>query len=153
MYSLRQTKGIRVKINIKAVLLGILVDIAGTLTLGLLIIGLLLSIYFVSQGIPFDEMETYMQNDVPSIFLTIAVGLYFTFLGGFVAGRVAKSDEILNSSIVGIIGVLFILLFWNESSFWQNIIGLIFTIPVAVLGGKSSIKKSAQTTSSHLDFD
>ena len=136
------------KINIKAVLLGILVDIAGTFTLGLLVIALLLGIYFVSQGIPLDDMETYTKNDVPSIFLMIAVGLYFTFLGGFAAGRVAKSDEVLNSSIVGIFGVLLILFFWNESSLWFNLIGLTLTIPAAMLGGKLSIKKSAQPPNS-----
>lgn len=132
------------KINNKAVLLGILVDIVGTFTLGLLIIMILLGIYYASQGIPVDEMETYMKNDIPSIFITIAVGLYFTFLGGFVAGRVAKSDEVLNASIVGIAGVLLSLFFWNESSLGINLIGLTFTIPVAMLGGKLSIKKSPQ---------
>ena len=132
------------KINNKAVLLGILVDIVGTFTLGLLILGILLGIYYSSQEIPLDEMETYMKNDIPSLFLTIAVGLYFTFLGGFVAGRVAKSDEVLNASIVGIAGVLLLLFFWDESLLGVNLIFLIFTIPVAMLGGKLSIKKPDQ---------
>jgi hypothetical protein len=132
------------KINSKAVLLGIAVDIVGSLTLGLLIMMILLGIYYASQGIPADEMETYMKNDIPSLFITIAIGLYFTFLGGFVAGRVAKSDEVLNASIVGIAGVLLLLFFWNESPLGVNLIGVTFTIPVAMFGGKSSIKKSAQ---------
>lgn len=132
------------KINSKAVLLGILVDIVGTFTLGLLITMILLGIYYASQGIPVDEMETFMKNDIPSLFITIAIGFYFTFLGGFVAGRVAKSDEVLNASIVGIVGVLFLLFFWNESPLGVNLIGLTFTIPVAMLGGKLSIKKSTQ---------
>ena len=129
------------KINSKAVLLGILVDIVGSFTLGLLVIMILLGIYYASQGIPVDEMETYMKTDIPSLFITIAIGLYFTFLGGFVAGRVAKSDEVLHASIVGIAGVLLLLFFWNESSPGVNLIGLTFTIPVAMLGGKLSIKK------------
>ena len=132
------------KINRKAVLLGILVDIVGSFTLGLLVIMILLGIYYASQGIPVDEMETYMKNDIASLFLTITVGLYFTFLGGFVAGRVAKSDEVLNASMVGIAGVLLVLVFWNESTPGINLIGLTFTIPVAMLGGKLSIKKPAQ---------
>jgi len=129
------------KINGRAVLLGILVDIAGSFTLGLLILMILLGIYYASKGIPVDEMETYMKTDIASLFLTIAIGFYFTFLGGFVAGRVAKSDEVLNASIVGIAGVLLLLFFWNESSPGVNLIGLTFTIPVAMLGGKLSIKK------------
>ena len=132
------------KINSKAVLLGILVDIVGSFTLGLLVIMILLGIYYASKGIPVDEMETYMKTDIPSIFLTITVGLYFTFLGGFVAGRVAKSDEVLHASIVGIAGVLLLLFFWDESTPGVNLIGLTFTIPVAMLGGKLSIKNSAQ---------
>ncbi len=132
------------KINRKAVLLGILVDVIGSFTLGLLILMILLGIYYASKGIPVDEMETYMQNDIPSLFITIAVGLYFTFLGGFVAGRVAKSDEVLNASVVGIAGVLLLLFFWDESAPGVNLIGLTFTIPVAMLGGKLSIKQSTQ---------
>jgi len=137
------------KINNKAVVLGMLVDVVGSLTLGLLIIGILLGIYYSSQEIPVDEMETYMKNDIPSLFLMIAVGFYFTFLGGFVAGRVAKADEVLHASIVGIAGVLFLLFFWDEAPLGVNLIGVTFTIPVAMLGGKLSIRKSSQPPDEH----
>lgn len=136
------------KIKFKAVFFGFLVDIVGSFTVGLLIISIFLGLYCVLQGIPLDEIETYLTSSLFSHIMTITIGLYFTFLGGVVAGKIAKSDEMLNASAVGIVGVLCYLVFWsNETPLWYNVIALIFTIPAAMLGGKLSMQKSAQTSS------
>jgi hypothetical protein len=62
-------------------------------------------------------------------------------LGGFVTGKIAKSHEILNSAFLGVIVVIFGILFWNRFPLWFNLFGLFFTVPIAMLGGKVSIKK------------
>ena len=137
------------KIKLKAVFLGFLVDIVGSFTVGLLIISMLLILYCILQGIPIDEVEGFIVSSFFTQIVAITIGLYFTFLGGVVAGKIAKSNEILNASAVGIIGVLCYLVFWtNETPLLYNLFALIFTMPAAMLGGKLSMQKSDQPSNS-----
>ena len=57
-------------------------------------------------------------------------------LGGYVAGRVSKTHEVLHGGIVGGIGLLFGLLFWTSLPLWYSIVSLLGVIPCGMLGGR-----------------
>ena len=129
------------KIKIKAIFLGALVDFGGSIIIGSLLIGIGFAIYYAKQGVPMGEIESKMYSDTLPLVTSIIVGYIFTFLGGFVTGKIAKSHEILNSAFLGFIVVIFGIPFWNRFPIWFNLFGLFFTVPIAMLGGKVSIKK------------
>ncbi len=126
------------KISTKAISIGVLVDIGGSFVFAIIMYGLL-----AVQGIPVTEIEHEL-NSLLSV--TVIIGFALTFLGGFVSARIAKSAEIIHAGIVGAIGVLFGLLFWGSNALWLNMISLLLTIPVAMLGGYAAKSRGKQIT-------
>jgi len=90
------------KVSIKGVLIGGMVDVATSLVLGIPI-----AIYAFAKvdfaHTPKDQMAvamTAVMNGHPSIYITqMAVGLACSALGGYVAARLAKHDELLNGTL------------------------------------------------------
>lgn len=68
----------------------------------------------------------------------LIIGFGFTILGGFVAGRVSKSNEVLHGGVVGFITIFFGLLFWAAVPRWHFIISLISNVPFGMLGGRNA---------------
>ena len=126
------------KINTKAILIGVLVDIGGPF-----LWGIILYVLFAIQGIPATEMEYELTSLLP---LSVIIGVGLTFLAGFMSARIAKSAEILHAGIVGAIDVLFVLLFWASSPLWCNILSLLLAIPAAMLGGYVAKSKAKEIT-------
>jgi len=123
------------KINFKAVLIGELVDIGGTL-----LVVFVLAFVMVLQGIPAADIEATIlawSNKVSVLVIYYIIGLSFTFWGGFIGARIAKSAEIMHSGIIGVIGVVLGLFSLQSSTthLWLNIIAVILNLPVAMLGG------------------
>lgn len=90
------------KVSIKGVLIGGVVDVATSLVLGIPI-----AIYAFAKvdfaHTPKDQLAAAMtaaMNEHPSIYITqMAVGLACSALGGYVAARLAKHDELLNGTL------------------------------------------------------
>src|SRR5438874_536960 len=79
-------------ISLKAVLLGALVDIAGTCVLALGA-GMVIGVVLLSQGTPPNQLENRANEfaQEPAVLLgSLGLGMVFTVLGGYVAGRIAK---------------------------------------------------------------
>ncbi len=142
------------KISIKGIVLGELVDIGGT-TLSLAVIMIIMGGFSSLQGATETDLNARITREFAPIipFLTI-LGLCFTFWGGFVCARIAKSAEIMHSSIIGIIGIVLGVLSYQPQTgvaFWLNIIALILTIPIAVLGGYVAQGRNLKNTQSLLN--
>ena len=120
-------------INIKALVLGAVTDISGSLIVGT-ILGVVMGIVLAAQGIPQNAIEARLQGML--LIPGLLIGFGFTVLGGFVAGRVSKSNEVMHGGIVGCIGLFFGLLFWASSPLWLNIASLVGTVPIGMLGGR-----------------
>jgi len=121
------------RINIKALALGTLADIGGTLIVG---IG---GIALVAQGVPQNQLATRVGSAMFLGFLLI-VGLGFTLLGGFVAGRVSKNSEVMHGGLVGLIGLLIGLFYWESSPpLWYTITSLLGVVPFGMVGGRLSV--------------
>ena len=122
------------RINIKALMLGVLVDEGGSLTTGA-ILGVITGIVLASKGVQQNEIQTYLHS--PFVLIpNLIIGLGFTVLGGFVAGRVSTSNEVLHGVIVGFITIFFGILFWTTLPLWFKIIPFITNVPFGMLGGR-----------------
>ena len=137
------------RIRIKAVVLGCLTDLSGSLAVGL-VYGVVLGISMAVKGIPQEEIGTRLQGLIvliPSFF----IGFGFTLLGGFVAGRIAKHSESLHGGIVGAIGILLGFLFYGSFPLWYNIISFAGVVPAGMAGGylAKQRRKKLQNSQQH----
>jgi hypothetical protein len=116
-------------ISLKAILIGALLDIGGSLVVGSVMV-------FALGEDPADPANWSWASHVSFLI----IGTAFTCLGGFVAARIAKSKELLHSAIVGApamaLGLVSLPLV-PISGFlvWYSVAGVLLTIPVAMLGG------------------
>ncbi|MBI4684424.1 MAG: hypothetical protein HY755_04410 [Nitrospirae bacterium] len=125
------------EISIKAVIIGLLVDIGGTFAFSF-VFGILAALLLLATERDIKELETISETPgflVPSLF----VGLLFTSLGGYVAGRIAKQAEIKNAFALGMtsatLGVMFMIFLPDAKPIWLDFAGLSLIIPFALIGG------------------
>lgn len=125
------------QLNVRAVLIGSLVDIGGTFLVG----SLLIAAVATATGATTPEDLARTLDGSPTLQLaTLAVGLLMTLLGAYVAARLAPEAERLHAFAVGVISTLigFSSVFASPESspFWAQAAGLILTVPAAFAGGE-----------------
>jgi len=126
--SLKQCKECGQQISTKAIILGVMFDNIGYLCF-ITILGIALGI----MGITENEINTQIKT-----ITNIILALGFTFLGGYIAGRIAKHSEVLHGGIVGAIGILigFIIIFAMSYPIrWPEIVCFMGIIPIGMGGG------------------
>jgi hypothetical protein len=125
------------EISIKAVIIGLLVDIGGTFAFSF-VFRLLAAIVLTSAGRNSEDLEVFTQSIV-FLLCSLAAGLLFTSLGGYVTARFAAKAEMKNALAMGILsalsGVIFLVLSHDSSPLWFNVLSLLLVIPAAMLGG------------------
>jgi hypothetical protein len=126
------------KFSVKAVLIGWVVDIGGSLGVGFLV-GVFAGIYLIIKGVSPDRMEEAIYSSFGFLLTSLIIGLFFTGLGGYIAAKIAKTAELKHAFVVGLLsaltGMLYIVLSSNPGPPSFNIVGLTLVIPIAVLGG------------------
>ena len=125
-------------ISIKAILIGLVVDIMGSIISGF-ILGLILGLFYAMQRMSAEQIADKMKAP-PVMIAGLIIGFVFTFIGGFIVGRIAKKSEILNACIMGLIGVLLGVCFATYHPLWFNAISFTLTIPIAASGGFVALK-------------
>jgi hypothetical protein len=131
------------KLSIKAVLIGCIVDWAGTFAFTLAS-GVSLGIMAAVKGLSQQEIQSALiewSGSVPGMALSLLYGSGFTFLGGYVAARMSKSGNLLNSALVGAVGILLGLFFIADAPQAILLISILVSIPVAALGGFCHARK------------
>jgi hypothetical protein len=118
-------------IKFKAVIFGAIVDNACTL-----FVMTLLATALVSTGLSEDEVMGRMKS-TSGLLLGLIIGLGCTFLGGYVAGRMAKQAEVLHGALVAVLGMTIALIF-RESGIpaWFDVLGFAAMLPVGMAGGR-----------------
>jgi hypothetical protein len=122
-------------IKLKAVIVGVIVDNAGTLLLMTLLAAAL-----VSTGFSEDEVMSRMKS-TSGLLLGLIVGLSCTVLGGYFAGRIAGRSEVLHGVLVAVLGMVAAVIF-RESGIplWFDIAGFAGMLPAGMAGGYLSEK-------------
>jgi hypothetical protein len=121
----------------KAVLFGVGTDLAGT-TLAGIVLMVIFSSRLVARGASPEEIGELLLQSREYLFVSLAVGLAFTGLGGYVAARVANHREYLHGLIVGVIvlviGEIMISSDPTGMPLSIRIIGDLLVLPAALLG-------------------
>ena len=115
-------------INIKAIILGAMFD-----NIGYLFFTAIIGIVWGIMGISVNEINTQIET-----ITNIILALGFTFLGGYIAGRIAKHSEVLHGGIVGAIGILIgfiIIVAMSYPILWPEIVCFVGIIPIGMGGG------------------
>jgi hypothetical protein len=118
------------KLKYQAVLWGVLVDTVGTVAAAMIL-------FSAMAGAGFSEAEvTLRMHSLSGLLLMLILGLGFTLLGGYVAGRIAKHDEILHGALVAGVGLV-LGLFLREPGLplWYEIISFAAMLPIGMAGG------------------
>lgn len=127
------------KFHFLGVVLGVAVDNLGTL----ITTGIIGSLYFANR--PVDEQDvSAIYSNVSLMLLLLVVGLFWSFLGGYVAARIAKRAEYFNAAIIGVIGAAigFDSMLTNSNiPLWYELIGFFVIVPVSLLGGWVALKR------------
>ena len=130
-------------LSLQAILIGCLVDWLGTLAFDLFFV-ITTGMTAMLRGLSLKETEvalTEWYHSVPGIGFSLLCGLGFTLLGGFVAAKMANADNLLNSALVGVVGILLglILIFEvfpnSEIPKAISFLSILLSIPVSILGG------------------
>ena len=118
-------------IKFKAVIVGAIVDNAGTLLLMTI-----LATALVSTGLSEDEVMSRMKS-TSGLLLGLIIGLGFTVLGGYIAGRIARQHERTHGALVAVIGMVIALIFRDGGDpAWFDIAGFAGMLPAGILGGR-----------------
>lgn len=124
-------------LNMRAVLVGTLVDVVGSILVG----GLVFAIIAGASGASTSEQLTALIDASTSLqVLSLVLGLAGTAAGAYVAARMVRGTERVQAFGVGVLSTLigFTVVFSSPTSspFWLQATSLIFTIPAAFVGGE-----------------
>ncbi len=125
------------RFSFRAVALGTAVSIGGSAVLGV--------VTSVVIGITADESlprERAVADAVSTFLLwTLLVGLVLTFVGGFVAGRLAPAQKILHGALVGLIALVVRLVLAGAAPAWFKAASCILVVPIGAFGGFAADRK------------
>lgn len=128
----------RKMISLKGVLLGALADVVGSNLSGMAIGMYLFSAYHL-YSLPYtqqaNKLTFLMMHNSGVVILIWVIGGGFSILGGYVAARVARHNELLNGTLSSFLCVLFTLLAIGRVSFFDIAIGIIGNPVLGLLGG------------------
>ena len=123
-------------IKFKAVIVGAIVDNAGTLLLMTI-----LATALVSTGLSEDEVMGRMRS-TSGLLLGLIVGLSFTVLGAYFAGRMAGRAEVMHGVLVAVLGMVVALIFREGGvPVWFDISGFAGMLPAGMAGGYLAQKR------------
>ena len=127
------------RLRFKAILLGVLADTIGTLT-----VATALFLAMAAAGFPEAEITVRMRG-FSGLMLMLILGLSFTLVGGYVAGRTAGRIEVLHGAIVAGIGLV-LGLFLRESGLplWYEAVSFAAMVPIGMTGGYIARESNAK---------
>jgi hypothetical protein len=92
-------------ISIKAVLVGVAIDIGGGMLAGVVFVTVYMGV-LLSQGVSQADLQDRMLTDQSFYVVDVIIGEGFLAGGAFVAARIARAREVAHTGLVGVLGVL-----------------------------------------------
>jgi hypothetical protein len=136
------------RISIKAIAIGLAVDIGGTFAADLLFV-MLYAVVLVAQGVSETEMQDRMTADPTYWVASMILGLAFVAGGGYVTGRIAKESEMTHAALMAFASMLVGLLFLLGSEpmavpDWYLPLSFGLTMPAGIAGGYVAARRRAR---------
>ncbi|MCT4618750.1 MAG: hypothetical protein N4A62_05110 [Marinisporobacter sp.] len=133
------------KLSFKAIFIGLLVDYIGSIVLGTLQFFVVMASSW-KQGVNITETLLSLKMLSISFFL----GIICSILGGYVAAKISKHNEIKHALFVGIlsdgISIVMNIIGTIAIPFWYSVSSIILVVPAAIFGGYLG-RKSNQSKS------
>ena len=140
-----EPRGFFTGVKIRPIIVGAVVDYVATFVL----VMLYLILYYVKEpfekgGLPEEAIEKALNEMLSSqegLVALIVIGAFCTALGGYLAARLAKADEVKHGALVGavslIVGVLQTAMTGEASPvpYFYQLLGYVLAIPAGALGG------------------
>lgn len=130
-------------VNIKAIIIGFASDFVASTIFGITL-SFFMAVVLAIKGYKDAELESSLIKLLDGTayrILSLIVGLGFTMMGGYLAGRIAKGGEYFHSGAVGLLNVLFGLFFIGMYFTWYSIIAFLLVLPAAIMGGDMARKR------------
>jgi hypothetical protein len=126
-------------ISIKAVAIGVAIDIGGTFLAGVLFT-IVYTVVLMSQGVATPaDLQHRMQSDQSFYVVSLILGTGFLVGGAFAAARIARAREIAHAGLVGavamVMGALIVFVDTSVYPSWYIPVSFGMTPPVALLTG------------------
>jgi putative membrane protein (TIGR04086 family) len=127
----------------KAVVIGVIANVALSLTLGVVVLFVWGRI-LVSGGKTQLEIARELPVDPTFLLIALVIGLVSLVVGGFVAGRIAGRNYLLNGALVGGISLAIALLIGaGAHPLWFRASSVVLEIPAATLGALIAKKRAS----------
>ena len=82
-----------------------------------------------------EAVSLAMSQNLSFMLSALLYGTFTTIVGGYLAAKFAKKYPYFNAAAFGLTGIVLGLLLSSETPFWFQALGVLSTIPAAVLGG------------------
>ena len=126
------------RIRVAAVAVGLAIDIVGSVVVGIAI-GVALVVLAAATGSLSPQHLLQTRTGLLPELLGLLGTTFFTGLGGYAAGLMARPHSLVNSLAVGLIslllGVALAILQPGATPLWKLVVGAAATVPVALTGG------------------
>lgn len=140
-----EPRGFFTGVKIRPIIIGAVVDYVATFV----ILMLYLIVFYLKEplekgGLPEEAIEKALKEMISSqegLLALIVIGAFCTALGGYVAGRLAKAEEVKHGALVGVVSLIVGTLqtgMAGEGSpvpYWYELLGYVLAIPAGALGG------------------
>lgn len=128
-------------LSFKAILSGVAAD-----TIGTLVVATALFAAMDAAGIRENEIAARIRG-ISGLMLMLIIGLGFTLLGGYIAGRAAGQAEVPHGALVAGIGLV-LGLFFREPGLplWYEIVSFAAMVPAGMAGGYLAHEGSVKRT-------
>ena len=125
------------KINLKAVILAMLLVVALDVVIAIVLMAVLGPTHAKEGMASKETSDTVVAISRSATFLlaSLVLGLLSTAVGGYIAARIAKKDQYLNASIIGLLGILLGVFTAGNYPLWFDVAAFLSTLPAALLGG------------------
>ena len=129
--------------SVKAIVLGLLVDIGGTVIAGTAL-AIAWGIALGSSGASGEEINRFFRESSTFMWVNVCLGLGFTGLGAYVAARTANRAEYRIALMLGLcslaIGELMLrTMAGGGYPEWARLVSNLLILPVAFLGGHARV--------------
>jgi len=120
--------------KIKAIALGVITDLIGSLILSIPI-GVIGTVIHLSRGGKPETFKAFLHSNIPLLLFSLIIGLALVIVGGVVTAYIAKEKRVWNAFLTGVVISLVGIPFSLSLPFWFSALSFVLTIPSATFGG------------------
>jgi hypothetical protein len=77
----------------------------------------------------------HLYKSIPLLLASLGIGGFFTVVGGLITAWMAKTHQVKNATVMGLVSIVLGLPFWGSYPLWYNVIAVLVVLGAAATGG------------------